>query len=478
MNIMTEEKTQYEHSKLEMVSYGFGPALNQFFRMAYVSFGFFFYESVLGLPSLLTGLAFVVFAVWNAVNDPLVGFFTDRPFKFSKKWGVRFPWTLIGGIPWVFSYILIFLPGAFPALKLFNIVLFGWLIFSTCIFDTFNSIWWVNFYAVFPEKFRDLDERRTASALITPVGIIGIVLGGLLPLTMIKYEIEFSYFLQAVVMSFVGLVIFSLGLKGWRDDPKSVSSYLESYKNETSKISFFEVLKKAFKQKSFTVYVFIYFSFQVLVFCVQSSLPYFVVFVLNEKTSVQFIIQGTFLIGALATVPIWVKIARNTNNNKIIYLTSAALLAAFTFPLTFIKNLPLILILVIFWGIALGGLWSMERPIISDVIDESKLKTDQRHEGVYVSVAMFFNRLAIIAQSLIFAIIHILTGFMEGLDNLAELQALNPNWQLAVFGIQFHFGIIPALFLAIGVLVFWKFYDLTPDRVGDIQEQIQLQRIK
>jgi len=473
---VTEQKNKYEHSKVEMVSYGFGPALNQFFRMAYVSFAFFFYESELGLNVWLTSAAFIIFAVWNAVNDPLVGYLTDRPFSFSKKWGVRFPWTLIGGLPWVFSYILIYLPGAVPMSG--ELVLFAWLTFSTCLFDTFNSIWWVNFYAVFPEKFRDLDERRTASALITPVGIVGIVLGGLLPIVFITYGSESSYVVQAIIISLIGLIIFSLGLHGWRDDPKSINNYLESYKNEEAKISFFQILRKAFRQKSFMVYVFIYFTFQVLVFCVQASLPYFVVFVLDEVKWVQFLIQGTFLVGALVTIPIWVKLARSKNNNKIIYLVSASLLAAFTFPLTFLTSLPLILVLVAFWGMALGGLWSMERPIISDVIDESKIKTDQRHEGVYVSVAMFFNRLAIIAQALIFAIVHTLTGFYENLESLADLIAINPDWQFAVFGIQLHFGIIPAIFLAIGALVFWKYYDLTPDRVGDVQEQLQLQRIK
>jgi GPH family glycoside/pentoside/hexuronide:cation symporter len=471
---MKKEKKQYEHSKLEMVSYGFGPALNQFFRMAYVSFAFYFYESEIGLNVWFTGLAFIIFAIWNAVNDPVVGYLTDRPFSFSKKWGVRFPWTIIGGIPWVFSYILIYLPGTVPISG--EWILFAWLIFSTCLFDTFNSIWWVNFYAVFPEKFRDLDERRMASGLITPVGVIGIVLGGILPVILISYGIPSSYVFQAIIISLIGLVLFSFGLKGWRDDPKSIENYLESYGNESEKISFFKVLRKAFKQRSFVIYLFIYFTFQVLIFCVQSSLPYFVVFVLDDNKSVQLFIQATFLIGALMTVPLWIKLSRSKGNNKMVYLISASLLALLSFPLTFITNLIVILIIVFFWGMALGGLWSMERPIISDIIDESKLHTEQRHEGVYVSVAMFFNRLAIIAQALIFATIHTLTGFSEGLSSLVELQQINPNWEFAVFGIQLHFGIIPALFLAVGALLFWKFYDLTPEKVGEVQ--YQLKRIK
>ena len=47
---------------------------------------FFFYEAELGLSSLLAGMGILIYAVYDAFNDPLVGWLTDRPFKFTKKW--------------------------------------------------------------------------------------------------------------------------------------------------------------------------------------------------------------------------------------------------------------------------------------------------------------------------------------------------------------------------------------------------------
>jgi len=99
-----------QHSKSSMASYGCAKAMNEFFNMAFMAFGFFFYETEIGLNVWYVGLGFVVFAIWNAINDPLVGYLTDRPFKFTRKWGRRFPWIMIGGVLWVFSYILIFIP--------------------------------------------------------------------------------------------------------------------------------------------------------------------------------------------------------------------------------------------------------------------------------------------------------------------------------------------------------------------------------
>jgi len=98
------------HSKRSMVSFGFGKFINEFFVMAFGALVFFFYERELHLDPVLAMIGYIIFALWNAVNDPLIGYLTDRPFKFTKKWGRRFPWVYIGGIPWIISYILIFTP--------------------------------------------------------------------------------------------------------------------------------------------------------------------------------------------------------------------------------------------------------------------------------------------------------------------------------------------------------------------------------
>ena len=107
--------------------------------MAFVSLGFFFYEYEVGLNVWLVALGYIIFAVWNAINDPLVGYLTNRPFKFTKKWGRRFPLILFGGVLTVISYFLVFMPPRVDPVSGAWII-FGWLVFSTCLFDTFNSI--------------------------------------------------------------------------------------------------------------------------------------------------------------------------------------------------------------------------------------------------------------------------------------------------------------------------------------------------
>ncbi|MFW9972600.1 MAG: MFS transporter [Candidatus Odinarchaeota archaeon] len=54
----------------------------------------FFYNVKLGLRPDLIGLAWMIFSVWNAVNDPLFGFIGDR--TKSEKYGRRIPYIRFG----------------------------------------------------------------------------------------------------------------------------------------------------------------------------------------------------------------------------------------------------------------------------------------------------------------------------------------------------------------------------------------------
>jgi Na+/melibiose symporter-like transporter len=119
------------------------------------------------------------------------------------------------------------------------------------------------------------------------------------------------------------------------------------------------------------------------------------------------------------------------------------------------------LLIVFLFGISLGGFWIMISPVYSDVIDESVSINGKRQEGTYGGIRNFFLNLARVMQALTLAIVHELTGFVEGSDTQTPL---------ALIGIRIHLGLIPGIFIAIGVLVFWKFYTITPEKAKKIKD--------
>ncbi len=457
-----EDESKYKQSTIKTALYGFGNFFNEFFTMAFGSMAFFFYESELGLNVWLTGSAFIIFAVWNAFNDPLVGYLTNRTFKFTKKWGRRFPWILIGGIPFVASYILIFTP---PTLDPIGgaLVLFLWLIFTTCLYDFFASIFWVNFSSLFPDKFRSVDDRRKASGLQIPIGIIGVALGAIVPPLIFHYGDIPSYSFAAFVGFLIGIVALGISIPGIREDPELINRYLEKVEARREESSFFNSLKHIMKQRSFVSFIVLYTLYQAVISIMSASIPYAVLFILGMESNAQIPLFAGFLIGALISIPLWIFFVRKVNSNKLVILVAAVLLGVFTIPLIFLRDYLFMIISMVVWGTALGGFWVMIAPTLADVIDNTVVIMGKREEGIVTGLQRFFGRFALVIQALGIAFAHTLTGFVEGQGTQTEL---------AKVGIHIHLAVIPIICILLGAFIFWIFYDLNPEKVKQNQEKI------
>ena len=182
------------------------------------------------------------------------------------------------------------------------------------------------------------------------------------------------------------------------------------------------------------------------------------------QADAQLLLQVGFLLGALLSIPFWTIYAQKKNNNKHVFLIAALVLAVFSLFLTFIIDYYLLIIVFIFWGIGLGGIWALNRVIFSDTVEEAIVRTGKREEGIYSGITMFFNRLALIVQVIIFIVVHTLTGFVEG----APTQSAQTQW-----GIRLHLGIIPMIILIFGIVAFWILYDLTPEKTKEIQDKLK-----
>jgi len=464
---MGEEENVITHSNLNMASYGFGKFLTEFIEMAFTAWLYYFYVRTIGVQPLIIGLAVIIYAIWNAVNDPLVGYLTNKPFKFTRKWGRRFPWVMIGGILYIISYIFVFSPTVF----LPNVdpqsgawIFFIWFVASTCIFDTFNSIFFVNFSALFPDKFRSVDERRKATGLQTPVGIIGIAIGALLPPLIIDRDIATTYIINGGLVIIIGIIVLMLSIPGCREDQVTIDRYLDKHEFE-EETSFFKTLITSLKQKSFLFFIITYTLYRSLIICFQASIPFLVEYILGEEEGIQTLLSAAFLVGALISSPLWAFIARKTNNNKLIMLINSLLLTIFTIPFIFLNTVSLAFIVLILWGFGLGGFWTMLAPVLGDVIDESVVTTQKRQEGIFNGFLQFFGRLAILVQAIVFATVQTFTGFKEG-------EPLSAQPASAIWGVHIHTALIPAIFMLLATIVFWRYYDLTPDKVTFHQDKI------
>ncbi len=79
-----------------MVAYGLGDAGT---GLAATQLGFYlfpFFTCAAGLPAFIAGSLLTVIKVWDAINDPLIGWMSDHT---QSRWGPRIPWILAAALP-------------------------------------------------------------------------------------------------------------------------------------------------------------------------------------------------------------------------------------------------------------------------------------------------------------------------------------------------------------------------------------------
>ncbi len=389
-----------------MMSYGVGKFLAEFLTGGIASLVFKFYETEIKLSSGLVALVVVLYSVWNAVNDPLIGFFTARPLRLSARLGRRFPWILLGSVTCGLVFFLVFAPPA----GLSQAGLFFWFLITICIYDALYSTWELNYQSIFPDRFRSAPERAKAAGISTLIGVFGIAAGAVVPTFIVRYGAPSTYFTTAAVFAVAAFVLALLLIPGVRETPAMVARYVEQEKARSEAPSFWKLLKEAFGVRDFMAFILLYFFYQAATLSMTASIHYIGDYVVGRSTTLIF---AGMLVGALASVPIWLAIGKKVKSRQTLLASAAGALALLCLPLVLVTSYWGFVAAMFGWGLAFGGFWLMMTPAMADVIDGIVVKTGRRDDGVYLGFRAFFGRLAYAVQALSFWLVHKATGFAE-----------------------------------------------------------------
>lgn len=438
-----------------MTSYGMGRWTAEFLTGAFGAIVFKFYETEIGLAAGYAALATIIYSVWNAINDPLIGYITSRPTILSARLGRRFPWILAGSVTCALSFILIFAVPSHWDARENPLPVFLWMVLSICLYDGLYSIWEVNYQSIFPDKFRSLAERTRAASISTVVGVFGIAAGFVIPPLFFEYGNRGSYLTSGWVIAGAAVVAAMLLIPGVRESKEMIERYMRAVKEQkVASQGFFTQLKGAFSHRDFVAFILLYFFYQSACMCMTSSVHYVGDFILEGSSSDTTMIFAGMLIGALAAVPLWNLVSKRVGSNQKMLILTASLMAIFSLPMTFISSYWGFTVMMGLWGIGFGGFWLFMPGAMADVIDQIVCRTGKREDGIFLGFRAFFGRLSYASQALTFWVIHSLTGF-----------AADPLSSSARFGIHLHMGLVPSVFLIAGLLVFARLNTLTPQKV-------------
>ncbi|MFW9785698.1 MAG: MFS transporter, partial [Candidatus Heimdallarchaeota archaeon] len=417
---MSNEKIEeYTYRKRVMASYGARELFGQWITAAFGFYVFFFYENVIQLPVTLAALAFTLYSIWNAVNDPFIGWLMERiHMPWEKKGYRRFPWMIIGAFPWLVSYLLIFLvPEAWHADPVgHQWLIFGWYLGTLMLYDTLLTLYDVNVISLFPDKFRGLKERRTVQGFGTGLGILGLVLAFILPSFFMDETIASTYVNAAIFSVIMGCVLFLFIVPGIFEDKKVRALYQQ--RKESKEVvelePFIKSTIRVFKDRTFMMKVIFFFGYQVGGVMIQTSALYVSFNLLLMGNDAIMFLLGAMLVGALISTPLWTILSIRVNDNRKMSIIAGIMLFVTFLPLIFTQELITWMIFLLFFGVGIGGHWYVDPPTMGDVLDDIAVRTGKSQQSIYYGFQSFVIKFGQAFIAITIALSHVLTGYVQG----------------------------------------------------------------
>jgi len=163
------------HSRLGRFFYSLGAVPSALpYNMISASF-VFFYVTIKHLDLGLSGLVWVIYGIWNAINDPLIGFYMD---KKKTKWGRRIPYIVVGTIPLTIGFIFLWWV---PYSSSDQIFIFFHALLMLFIFDLGFTLCMTGWSALYTEMYETEEERATVVALKDGIAFISSFIGIIIP---------------------------------------------------------------------------------------------------------------------------------------------------------------------------------------------------------------------------------------------------------------------------------------------------------
>ena len=415
------------------VFYGIGDLGNAVVNSAIQFFLMKFYtDGALVMPAL-AGNALLIGKIWDAVNDPLFGWFTD---KTKSRFGKRRVFMIFGAIPLAIAIALLwFVPTGDKVWTFF------WIAATFILFDTLWTLTNVPYYALTSELTDDYDERSSLTtyrmAMAVPAYLVGAALTpaivGLFALQRTGYAfigIAYGIFAGAV------LLISAAGLRERKG--------LAVSKPEASP---FKSLVVAFKNRPFVRLCGIYFIVNLSFAFIKVLMAYYIQYQLLMASQTT-LVMGLMLVCVTISLPFWQWLSRRMDKGPAYGLGMAvgALAVALTFFLPH-QSTGLIYLIAVLAGFGFSAQWIFPWAMVADVGDYDRVETGQQRSGMYYGVWGLATK---ISEALALAAVGwILTGFGY-VPNVEQ----TPQ---ALLGIRLFFGLVPGLIILVSLPLLFKY---------------------
>ncbi|MDJ0662446.1 MAG: MFS transporter [Crocosphaera sp.] len=440
------------------LAYGIGELSGSLPSNILVFFFLFFLTDIAGLKPGLAGIIVMIGKIWDAINDPLIGWLSDRT---RSRFGRRYPWMILGSIPLGLSCVLLWTISPSNH-QPFQIIYYT--IIALVFYTAFTAVL-LPYSALSAELTQDYHDRTNLISFRSAFSIGGSILSLILAELIFGWvnDQEKQYLILGLIAGLIAIISIYISVAGTHKRYNYIQQDYPNY-SRTSSLSFQEKFRLIFTNFPFICVMIIYLCSWLSVQTIAAILPYFVIncMGLTEEhfTRMAITVQGT----ALMMMVVWSYLSRRLGK-KVIYLMGI--------PFTIVAELGLFLLqpgqvnlmyfIAMIAGIGIATAYIVPWSMLPDVVDLDQLKTGERREGIFFALVVQLQKIGIAVA------LFVVGKILDGAGYIPGSTGQQP--ETALWAIRMIIGPLPITLLIIS-FVFAYLYPITQAIHQDILSKI------
>ena len=421
-----------------------------------------FLTDIAQLDLRLVSLFWLVVTVWDAVNDPLIGFLSDRT---RTRWGRRRPYLLLGAVPFGVTFALLWLVPTVES----QAALFAYYTVVYILFEAMFTIVSCPYVALTPELTQDHDERTSLvtyrMAFNIGASLAAPLLFGLVVFPMFPARDPRAFRVIGFICGAISIPPFLIAFLATRERPEF---------QEESALPLWESLRFVLRNVAFRYTLAIRILSWMPVVIAQAVFAYFLIYWTGLTEDETSLVQGVIMAMALLCLPVVLWLSRRLEK-KTAYVIAAA---SWAFVMLAILLVPQgakapAYVIAALAGFGVSAAHLLPRAMEPDVLEVDELMSGRRQEGAYTGVAVFVDKLA---RALILGLLPAVL-YWSGYVQPTPADPIPPQPASALRALQLLISILPALLLAASILVAQR-YPITRQRYAEIRQKLVARRLR